>query len=108
LNISKRRAVGASIGNHGLPGRPAVDGKSAVNKTPRMIAVELFDYVINAGESDVAHARVAMCGEHAAVAMRPGRFIETPEGRGTSPRRVPPKELHGETCRVCLGAVALL
>lgn len=73
-----------------------------------MIAVELFDYVINAGQADVAHARVAMCGEHAAIAMSPGRFIETPEGRGTNPRPAPPKELHGEHCRVCLRAVALL
>ena len=73
-----------------------------------MIAVELFDYVINPGHSDVAYARVAMCARHAAVAVIPGRFIETPEGRGADPRRAPPSELHGETCRVCLGAVALL
>ena len=96
------------IGNHVRTAKPAVDGKSAVNKTPHMIAVELFDYVINAGQADVAHARVAMCGAHAAIAMGLGSFIETPEGRGTNPRRVPPSELHGETCRVCLGAVALL
>lgn len=79
-----------------------------VNKSPHMIAVELFDYVITAGTTDVAHARVAMCARHAALAMRPGHFLETPEGRGTSPRRVPPDELHDQTCGVCLGAVALL
>ena len=73
-----------------------------------MIAVELFDYDIHAGRTEVAHARVAMCGKHAAIAMRPGQFLETPEGRGTSPRRVPPEELHGATCRVCLGVVALI
>lgn len=74
---------------------------------PHMIAVELFDYIIDAGPTDVAHARVAMCETHAAVAMRPGHFIETPEGRGMSPRRVPPDELHGQRCLVCLGGVAL-
>jgi len=73
-----------------------------------MIAVELFDYVINAGPTDVAHARVAMCEKHAALAMRPGQFLETPEGPASNPRRVSPDELHGERCRVCLGAVALL
>ena len=73
-----------------------------------MIAVELFDYDIHAAPTDVAHARVAMCARHATVAMRPGQLLETPEGRGTNPRRVPPDELHGATCRVCLGAVALL
>ena len=73
-----------------------------------MIAVELFHYVINPGHSDVAHARVAMCARHAADAVMPGRFIETPEGRGSAPRRMPPSELHGEDCRVCLGAVAIL
>jgi hypothetical protein len=49
-----------------------------------------------------------MCARHAAVAVMPGSFIETPEGRGADPRRMPPSELHGEDCRVCLGAVALL
>lgn len=78
-----------------------------MNKTPHMIAVELFDYVITLGQTDVAHARVAMCEKHAAAALTPGRFIETPEGRGTKPRRVPPDELHGQRCFVCLGAVAL-
>ena len=73
-----------------------------------MIAVELFDYVITLGDMDVAHARVAMCGKHAAVALKPGRFIETPEGRGSNPCRVPPGELNGQRCFVCLGAVALL
>ncbi len=31
-----------------------------MNRTPRMIAGELFDYVITLGQTDVAHARVAM------------------------------------------------
>jgi hypothetical protein len=79
-----------------------------VNKTPAMIAVELFDYVITVGNMDVAHARVAMCGKHAAVAMTPGRFIETPEGRGSNPCRVPPDEINDQRCFVCLGVVALL
>ena len=43
-----------------------------------MIAVELFDYDIHAGRTEVAHARVAMCGKHAAIAAKLARTAAEP------------------------------